>query len=309
MRKNVFFRFLPLLLCLFLGISACDSEEKLPEEEEGYKIYYINKEDTAVVTEQYEPEATSTKEMLKEFLELLQTKPENPEEKAALPQAVKLLDYRLDQGQLVLNFSAEYLEMNRLYEILCRSALVRTLCQIPAVDYVSIQVADSPLMDSNETPIGAMNTDSFVENPGNEINAYTAATLNLYFANEAGDKLVDECVDVRYSSNMSIEKLVVEQLIRGPITEDAYPTIPPETKIVSISTKDGICYVNLDEGFLGQGYDVLEAIPVYSIVNSLTEIAGINKVQILINGETNLSFRESIRFETIFERNLDIIEE
>ena len=76
-----------------------------------------------------------------------------------------------------------------------------------------------------------------------------------------------------------------------------------------MSTKDGICYVNFDEGFLGQGYNVLEEIPIYSIVNSLTEIPGINKVQILINGETNRVFQESIRFETIFERNLDLIEE
>ena len=105
------------------------------------------------------------------------------------------------------------------------------------------------------------------------------------------------------------EKLVLEQLIRGPITKDAYPTIPSDTKILSVSTKDGICYVNFDEGFLGQGYNVLEEIPIYSIVNSLTEIPGINKVQILINGETNRVFQESIRFETIFERNLDLIEE
>jgi len=182
------------------------------------------------------------------------------------------------------------------------------LCQIPEVEYVSVLVAESPLLDSNATPVGFMNAESFVENPGSEINTYTVATLDLYFANETGDKLVDERVDIRYSSNMSVEKLVVEQLISGPITEEAYPCIPAETKIVSVSAKDGVCYVNLDEGFLRQGYDVLESVPVYSIVNSLTEIPGINKVQILINGETNLVYRENIRFETIFERNLDMIE-
>ena len=74
-------------------------------------------------------------------------------------------------------------------------------------------------------------------------------------------------------------------------------------------SKDGICYVNLDNGFLGQGYDVTEAVPVYSIVNSLTGLPGISRVQILINGETDLVYRESIRFDTIFERNLDLVEE
>ena len=199
--------------------------------------------------------------------------------------------------------------MNKLYEILCRSAVVRTMCQIPEVEYVNFLVGNNPLMDSNETPVGPLNAESFVENMGDEINMYTETTLDLYFANAEGDKLVDEMVAIRYSSNMSVEKLVLEQLIRGPITKDAYPTIPSDTKILSVSTKDGICYVNFDEGFLGQGYNVLEEIPIYSIVNSLTEIPGINKVQILINGETNRVFQESIRFETIFERNLDLIEE
>ena len=67
--------------------------------------------------------------------------------------------------------------------------------------------------------------------------------------------------------------------------------------------------MNLDNGFLGQGYDVTEAVPVYSIVNSLTGLPGISRVQILINGETDLVYRESIRFDTIFERNLDLVEE
>ncbi len=307
--KRYSFSLLALLLLGLLTVVGCSKGPQLPSEEEGYRIYYINKEDTAVVTELYEPKNTSAEGQLTEFLGLLQGKPENTEIKAAIPQAVEILDYKLENGQLSLNFDMNYLEMDKLYEILCRSAIVRTLCQIPEVEYVSILVADSPLLDSNQTPVGPLNADNFIENTGNEINMYTVATLKLFFANDTGDKLVAEQVDIRYSSNMSIEKLVVEQLIRGPVTEEVSPTIPVETKIVSVSTKDGICYVNLDEGFMSQGYNVLEAIPIYSIVNSLTELPGISKVQILINGETNRIYREKIRFETIFERNLDLIEE
>lgn len=112
------------------------------------------------------------------------------------------------------------------------------------------------------------------------------------------------------SSNISVEKLVVESLIRGPVSGDTdYPTLPPGTKILSISTKDGICYVNLNDGFLEQGYNVTEAVTIYSIVDSLTELSGISKVQILVNGETDLVYKESMRLDTIYERNLDIIEQ
>ena len=75
-----------------------------------------------------------------------------------------------------------------------------------------------------------------------------------------------------------------------------------------MAVRDGICYVNLDEGFLETGYNVTEGIPVYSIVNSLIRNTDAQKVQISINGETNRIFRESISFDTVFERNEDLIE-
>lgn len=67
-------------------------------------------------------------------------------------------------------------------------------------------------------------------------------------------------------------------------------------------TKDGICYVNLDESFLTVVNNVSTDVAVYSIVNSLVELSNINKVQILINGEVPESFQT-----TTFERNLDIV--
>ena len=307
-KNRKLYKLLPVLLLLAV-LAGCGKKEAAKKEQEGYQIYYINKDETAVVMKAYEPQGETDAQLIGEFLRLLQMNPQEGEEKAAIPAEVTLQEYSFENGQLSLHFDNAYLNMDKLYEILCRSAVVRTMCQIPGVEYVNFLVGNNPLMDSNETPVGPLNAESFVENMGDEINMYTETTLDLYFSNADGDKLVDEMVAIRYSSNMSVEKLVLEQLIRGPITKDAYPTIPSETKILSVSTKDGICYVNLDEGFLSQGYNVMEAIPIYSIVNSLTEIPGINKVQILINGETNRVFRESIRFETIFERNLDLIEE
>lgn len=78
---------------------------------------------------------------------------------------------------------------------------------------------------------------------------------------------------------------------------------------MSISIKDKICYVNLDEGFLETGYNVAESIPVYSIVNSIIDNTEARRVQISINGETNRVYRESINFNTIFEKNEELIEE
>ena len=302
---------LSLLLLLAL-LGGCKKKEntEAKTDEEVYQIYYLNKDETATATVNYQPEAKDTDGLIQELLKKLATTPEGGSLEAALTDSVFVTDYTLDNGQLTLHFDPAYQDMDWIREILCRSAVVRTLCQIPDVEYVSFLIGDNPLMDLDKNPVGQMNADSFVENTGDAINEETVTTLTLYFANKSGDKLVKEKVNVTGSSNISVEKLVVESLIRGPVSGDTdYPTLPPGTKILSISTKDGICYVNLNDGFLEQGYNVTEAVTIYSIVDSLTELSGISKVQILVNGETDLVYKESMRLDTIYERNLDIIEQ
>ena len=140
--------------------------------------------------------------------------------------------------------------MPKVYEVLCRAAMVRTLCQLPEIEYVGFRVDGKPLTDLDEKPIGLMNEDQFIENAGEEINAYKTADLTLYYANQTGDKLVTQRVAMEYNTNISLERLIVEQLIAGPPFEGVYPTIPSTTKVVSTAVRDGICYVNLDSGFL-----------------------------------------------------------
>lgn len=77
---------------------------------------------------------------------------------------------------------------------------------------------------------------------------------------------------------------------------------------MSVVTKDGICYVNLDETFLNQIYNVTADVTIYSIVNSLAELSNVNKVQISINGDTSTTYREKFAFSTVYERNLDLVE-
>ena len=64
--------------------------------------------------------------------------------------------------------------------------------------------------------------------------------------------------------------------------------------------------MNLDSGFGNQIYNVTPEVTVYSLVNSLVELSNVNKVQISINGETNINYRETLSLSLLFERNLDL---
>lgn len=296
-----------LLLAIPLLMAGCRKQQQV--DESGYRIWYINQDETCLKYENKELQSKNEEGLLREMMEVMRETPTDDELKPVIPEDVELLDFDFEHNQLYLDFSSEYKKMPKVYEVLCRAAIVRTLGQIDGVEYVDFQVNGEPLTDLEGKEIGLMNEDQFIENAGEEINAYKTADLTLYFSNKAGDKLVGQRVAMEYNSNISLEKLIVEQLIAGPPFEGAYPTIPSETKLLNISIKDNICYVNLDEGFLGTGYNVIESIPVYSIVNSLIENTDAQKVQISINGETNRMFRESINFDTIFEKNEGLIEQ
>ena len=296
-----------LLLAIPLLMAGCRKQQQV--DESGYQIWYINQDETCLKYENKELQSKNEEGLLREMMEVMRETPTDDELKPVIPEDVELLDFDFEHNQLYLDFSPEYKKMPKVYEVLCRAAIVRTLGQIDGVEYVDFQVNGEPLTDLEGKEIGLMNEDQFIENAGEEINAYKTADLTLYFSNKAGDKLVEQRVAMEYNSNISLEKLIVEQLIAGPPFEGAYPTIPSETKLLNISIKDNICSVNLDEGFLGTGYNVIESIPVYSIVNSLIENTDAQKVQISINGETNRMFRESINFDTIFEKNEGLIEQ
>ena len=291
-----------LLLC-----TACGSEQ---EAESGsvYDIYYVNNEETNTLTRQYVSETTDSSKLLQELLRQLGTLPPKLDYKAPLADGFKLLGYTLENGQLTMNFDDKYKSMDITKEVLTRAAIVRTVTQIPEISLVSFTVQGEMLADSSGMAIGTMNADSFIENAGDEINAYEKVNLKLYYANEDGTGLVEENRrNVVYNSNISLEKLVVEQLVKGPLMEGAYPTINPSTKIISVSVKDGICYVNLGSDFLNQTNSVSAEVTIYSITNSLVELSNVNKVQISIGGETNITYREKIDLNNLFERNLDLL--
>lgn len=300
-------------LCVWIAVlllTGCNSGEEKEVVKSGYQIYYINSDETKLVAKSYVPESNSMKQMIDEFLKALSKQPDSVNYKCAKPESVIIQDYYVEDEQLYLQFDGDYEQMSNATEVLMRAAYVRTLVQIPGVRRVSFYIDNQPITDSKGIPVGAMNEDTFVENSSGDINAYQEADLILYFANKEGDKLVQTTKSIIYSSNISLEKLVMEQLIKGPSDDNSevYPAISGSTKLLSITVKDSICYVNLSDQFLKSKHEVTEEVQIYSIVNSLAELSTISKVQIAINGITDRKFQDRISFNTIFERNLDIIQ-
>lgn len=292
-------------LILLTGCSG-NGETEAPSE---YFMYYLSLEANKVVENAYESEASSGDEMIQEFVDRLNETPEGEDYQRLMPKDVKIDSYSLEDSTLILTIGGDYEQMERPREILVRVGLVRAFTQISGVDRVQIVTENGELKDSAGNVIGAMTRESFVENAGSEINNYQYTTLTLYFANETGDKLVPETRSVYYSTSVPLERVVVEQLVKGPAEEGHYAVLPSDTNILSVTTSENIAYVNFDNTFMNGTMSVVQEIPIYALVNSITTNCPVQRVQFSIDGESDVTFRESMKLNQFYERDLSYLEE
>ncbi len=302
-----------LALCLLFLMAAggCKAQEETEEVPEGaYEIYYLNSSGTRLIAREYVPEGESQdmgsliEELMIQFLQV----PPDWDCQTALGEKVGFQKYSLENNVLYLYFDANYMLMDSAREILCRAALTKLFTQIEGIDYINIYSGDQPITDSSGTPVGMLTAGDFVESISN-VNSFEKSDLVLYFSNETGDKLVAEKREVMHSINTSTERLIVEQLIEGPQTEGLKATLPPDTKILNISVTESVCYINFDQAFLNNSLDVQEYIPIYSIVNSLTETGSISRVQLSVNGSQDVMLKNLVSLNTLFEQNLEYTEQ
>lgn len=281
---------LALLTVLFL-IYGCAKRTDVMSGDD--YIYCLNADRTGLVKITYEVPDGDAEEMAEAVLKELAKPAEDIEYVQAIPEGVEVRSCKVDNTIAYLDFNSEYLEIPKLEEKLVRAAVVRSLLCVEEIHGVWFSVNGESLRERDGTIIGLMNTDDFVENTG-ALSSYETDTLTLYFANNSGDKLVKQKVDVKYSSNISKEKLIVEKLIKGPKKSGAYPTLNPNLTLLGVTVKDGICYVTFDGEFLNSVYDVKPEVVVYSLVNSLAEGTQVEKVQIMVNGEKNVTYMDTI---------------
>ena len=298
-----------IICCLFLGIlllTGCKKEdEKIVE---GTGVFYLNTEGTGLVKQKYKLKSQTAEEQIEEFLQELQKETDSIDYVSVIPVDVEIEDWKLNGAKLDLYFNVSYNNLDAASEVLLRAAMIQTLTQIREVEYIAFYAAGQPVTDDKGNEIGYQSEEDFVQNIGSSLHSYQKVDLKLYFASQDGQKLTKEIVGVRYNSNMSIEKLIVEELIEGPASQNLKATFSQKTKVLGVSVRDGVCYVNFDETFLTDTIMLDPKLTIYSLVNSIIEGGSATKVQFLVNGETNVKYLETIDLSQPFSRNMEIVE-
>lgn len=295
-----------LILLLVLSLSACGGE--------GYTIYFKNADGNRLLSEERkikEAEGASEEELVSILIKQLTKIPKTEGGLNALPEGTKLLSVNISGSIAIVDVSGQYYMNKDVDELLSRMAIVNTLCGIDGVDSVRIKVDGKPLVSSTTgTEIGVIRM-SDIASSAQDTNVAVKETVTIYFPDKDGEKLVAVRREVEPQSSLSLERLIISELSKGPGNgSDLVQVIPSDIKVLSTETKDGVCFVNLSGDFVDRipGGSSSTTMALYSIVNSLTELSGVNSVQILIDGKTGVEFGNYV-LDAAIERNNNLIKE
>ena len=175
----------------------------------------------------------------------------------------------IENGNLTVDLSKDYDKS----EILSTYAVIKTMSQLPEVKAVMVTVNGADALGQGFIKSDEINLESDDD---------CAVAVHLYFADDKRESLKGEYRKINIIDTQPIEQYVVAELIKGPKVEGHERLIPKTADLVSAETTDGTCYVNFKKSFSSKESRELM---IYSIVNSLTEINGIDCVQFLIDGK------------------------
>lgn len=300
-----------IILCFLMGCADSNEADRniapttLKQNE--YRIYCLNKEGTKLQYYVREAVSDTSIELIKELFSYLSEDTNDLESQAAVEKDVVLQSVRIVRERLYIYFSKEYYNIEPLKEVLVRAAIVKTLSQVSGVSKVKFYIDGNEQKTAGGASVGVMTAADFVDDTTDLVMDNNMTNIILYFTDEKGLKLYSEVREVYIDSRSSKEKIVLDELLKGPKSADLRKVLPDGLTIISVVTRDGICYLDMDDTFLTGNINVVDTIPVYAIVNSLTAISGVEEVQIMINGEIGKTYRGVISFDVPLMRRKDLL--
>lgn len=226
-----------------------------------------------------------------------------------IPKGTKIRGISIKDMVATVDLSKEFTQTNGVAEIVARLSIVNTLAEINGIEKVRLHIEGKELIGPSGMSLGDMSP-ALLDAEGNPV-AGEVKMVTLYFADSEAMYVVAEkrkillANDVKVSSGGdSLEKQVFLELMKGPSAKNLHATIPNGTKLLSINTKDGLCTINLSSEFIDNspGGTASERMTLDSVVNSLTELDNVKKVQFLIDGKKREIYTHVI-FNEPFSRN------
>lgn len=112
------------------------------------------------------------------------------------------------------------------------------------------------------------------------------AVITLYYSDNQAMYLEKEERTVS-GKDAADPGFVLGELFKGPENSELINVLPPDIKLNSCTTEDRVCIIDLSKEFNEIQGSAAQQMALYSVVNTLCSVEGVDKVRILIDGEVN----------------------
>lgn len=301
-----------LLVLLPVGFVACSKENVGTKTKDAINIYFADYVKGTLFLESIPvdfKQIPSKKDKTQFVISTLSKGPQSMTLQGNTDMHIK--EVNLDDRLAYVMFNSQYEYLSAQEQMGIRASLVYSLTELNFIDGVEFFIEDKPFLNINGKPIGSIGRNDIILNVLNPNPPMTIQTVTLYFTSIERNTLTREQRDIQVNNNVALERYIIDELIKGPGKEGLLATIPKETTVNDVSTKEGVCQVDLSFDLKSKHFISPESktLMIYSIVNSLTELARIQKVAFLIDGKKEIEFSKEIDLSELFERKEALIEE
>lgn len=216
--------------------------------------------------------------------------------RSIIPTGTSILDVKLDNKVLTVNFSKELLDISSEYEEAMIESIVYTLTSIEGIDKVSIQVEGKELtkLPHSKKNIPTSLDKSYGINKVYDINnTKDIDSITLYYVNSYNDNKYYVPV-TKYINNDSQDKIkvIIEQLSNSLTYESNLMSyLSDSAKLLDYEIDDKTIKLNFNNMILSDisSNNILEEV-VYTIGYSINEVVDVDEVVFYVNDEKICNF-------------------
>lgn len=295
--------------------STLEEQPAQPEQKDLMTIlYYISESGDFILPEVRQVEYTDEKYIENLIRELQKGPHDTTVMHSPLADDLELLSVKIEENRASLNFS----ERPTMYEfsdteesLRSYAAIIYTITGfVPGIERVDIFVQGQKILSVGDRAVfyNGMHRRDF--------KGYIGSSAPIYLDYNKG-LLLEVPRSMEQQKTWSAKERVLE-IIKGPLSGDpenagaVKPEGVTEDDILSVDVYGDTAYVNLSQNFKNAciGFSAKnEMLLVYSIVNTVTAMDGINKVQFLVEGKQTDKLAGTLCLSDPFLKNYGIIKQ
>lgn len=282
-------RLLLLLLCLTLLLTGCAAgKEQMPV----FRIYGLSdipgSDAISAVTVDWSGQKSLTVDrQAQAALEQLLGGCTEPGYRSPIPQGVQLRSCQLTGGMALVDFSQGYEQLSGIDLTMADYCVTLTLSQLPGVSVVRITVEGQELAYRSHSLLRSQDLLMTSED-----DVSRTLGVRLFFPARESGLLTSESRTLTLHEGDSAVEAIMSALMEGPQTESLSPLLPEGFQMLTVRVESGTCYLNLprsDVSLLPEGLEAQQLL-VRGLVNSLCSANGVDRVQLLLDGQVAASF-------------------